>query len=273
MGSELLNRFYSFLSLCRQTTISYFHILEIWENRSLLFMQTLKLALKYLQINFGKHLKHVLHFSRVVHEIIKKSADGQLIFQELRRTRSPQRNRKRQMVVAALISLEWCLVTIVSLALDEKLQCALKQERALMYYMYIRLQPWLPIADSILLRIHPRHYKETTSLPWKKTGVLGNCSKQFYFIYYQPKLEIMFKGQRLFYYQCSKAKKVAYILGPNGIINSLFKKNSLFAAAFKGFKKISESRLRYKSTQKYSFQRQIAALRFKDAWKIFVVIH
>lgn len=43
-------------------------------------MQTLKLTLKYLQINFGKHLKHVLHFSRVVHEIIKKSADGSWSF-------------------------------------------------------------------------------------------------------------------------------------------------------------------------------------------------
>lgn len=60
---------------------------------------------------------------------------------------------------------------------------------------------WLPDADSVLLRGHTSHCKETTTGTLKNPGGLGNCSKQFYFVYYQPELEIMFKGQRLFYYQ------------------------------------------------------------------------
>lgn len=53
-----------------------------------------------------------------------------------------------------------------------------------------------------------------TMLTPRNPGGLRNCSKQFCFIYYQPELEIMlFKGQRLFYYQGSRMKKVACILG------------------------------------------------------------
>lgn len=73
------------------------------------------------------------------------------------------------MVVAALASLAWCLVTVVFLALDAKLGCALKQDGVLMYCMYIGLQPWLSVADSVLLRIYTRHYKETTALTLKNT--------------------------------------------------------------------------------------------------------
>lgn len=73
--------------------------------------------------------------------------------------------------------------------------------------MYVGLQPWLPDADSILQRIYTRRYKETTALTPKNPGGLGNCSKQLWFIYYQPELEILlFKGQRLFYYQGSRTK-------------------------------------------------------------------
>jgi len=167
-----------------------------------------------------------------------------MIFQELRRMRNLQWKRKRQMAVAAQASLEWCLVTIACLALDAKLGCALeKQERALMSYMYIVLQPWLPHADSLLPKIYERKLQEDcTMLTLKNPGGLGSSSKQFCFVYYQSELEmVLFKDQRSSDCQGSRTEKVACSLRLNRIKTSFFLSKSPLLLYSK--EKISESRV------------------------------
>lgn len=89
-----------------------------------------KLTLKYLQINFGNISNIFYTLTESCMLSLKPSADGRWS-QELRRTRNLQWKRKRQKAVAALASLEWCLITTISLALDAKVGCALeKQDRA-----------------------------------------------------------------------------------------------------------------------------------------------